>query len=155
MTFTPINLTLTVAKAPFILSQTSNGTISLPSTSSLAGSISLVGPSSLKGLEVFVAGQYQPDEIVIANIAPYAFTISLQNSVAQALTAATNQTIFTINKTVSGVTTQIGTITFAAGSADGVIALTDADIVKRDLLTVQAPTITDPSLADIVFILAE
>lgn len=155
MSFTPIDLTITTDRTPFVLIQTSNGSIALPATSSLAGSISLVGPSSLKGIEAYASGTYDSNEIVVATLAPYAFTISLQNSVAQSLAAATAQTIFIVNKTVGVLTTQIGTITFDAGSKEGIVAITDPDIAKRDLITIKAPAISDATLGDVVFILAE
>lgn len=156
---------ITDLSSPFVLSQSGTQTFVLtaPTTSniniqlgaSLTGAVNLVGPSSIKGFETFIAGLLNPNEILLAQIAPYSFTLDEASSSAVSLTAATSTSIFRLFKTVSNVTTQIGTITFAASGAVGVVVFTDPIIHKNDLITLYAPIGADASLADIAFLLAE
>jgi hypothetical protein len=161
-------ITLTVTQdlaSPFVLSQSSttpfsltgsnSGTVNIQLGASISGLVNLTGPSSIRGFEAFVAGILNPDEILLAQVAPYTFTMVEGSCSAVALVAATAESIFKIYKTVSGVTTQIGTITFAAGEETGVVAFTAPNIQKGDLITLYAPTIADATLADIAFLLVE
>lgn len=75
---------------------------------------------------------------------PYAFTPTANGSYAYALTAATAETVFIIRKG----TTQIGTLTFGAGSNLGVFVFTGFLIV-RDSLNIMPPAIPDSTLSDI------
>jgi hypothetical protein len=150
-----IVLTISPASAPFVITAPSSTPINLQLGATLVGPVSLTGPSSLKGISVFVAGQPQPNEILIASLAPYSYSINEGDCAAVALHSATAQTIFTIKKTHASVTTTIGTITFAIGSALGIIDITSSSVAKGDLITGHAPSVADATLADIAFLLAE
>jgi predicted RNA binding protein with dsRBD fold (UPF0201 family) len=70
-----------------------------------------------------------------------AHTIVIANSIAKSSTAATAQVVFNIMKNDA----QIGTITFAAGSNTGVIAIpvaADRSVVIGDILDVVKQTST-------------
>jgi hypothetical protein len=158
LNITPVGspFVLTAAsETPFVLQARDNSTITLTLGASLVGGVNLTGPSSIKGLSGFVASTPQADEIVIAGLAPYAFTVHLGDSGAVAIEAATAQTIYSVKRTRAGVTNTIGTFTFAIGSTIGVLAMSDPVINKSDLITIQAPHVQDATLGDIAFLLAE
>lgn len=71
---------------------------------------------------------------------------SLKNSgVAKVLVAPTATTVFQVLKNA----TNIGTVTFNAGSTTGVIAITPQSIVSGDELLITAPANVDATLSDI------
>lgn len=150
----PFLLTQTTT-APFVLTGSNTATVSLQLGASLVGGFDLTGPSSIKGFFSFVASQPQPDEICVAVLAPYSYTINPANSGAVALEAATGSTIYKINKVVGGTVTQIGSIIFVSGLTTGSIALTEPFIQKGELVTIQAPSVQDATLGDLTFLLAE
>lgn len=65
------------------------------------------------------------------------------------LLPATSSAAFTIIATLSGVPTQIGTITFAPGALSGVVAFTDTVLPAGSPLTVYAPTPADATLGTV------
>lgn len=150
-----IILTISTAPAPFTLTTATSPTVSLQLGASLVGGFDLTGPSSIKGISSFISGIPEASEIVIASLAPYSYTINGADSGAVSLENASLDAVYTIKKTVSNVTTVIGTITFLAGTNTGVIDITDADVPKSALITVQAPSVQDATLGDIAFLLAE
>jgi hypothetical protein len=158
-----MDLTVTTAPSPFILTQSASSpftlsgsgsaTISLNMSPTLVGGIALTGPAgepAFRALSSFVAGFPNPSEIVASGLSPYTFDVSVSESKAEALVAATAETIFTIK--CEGVS--IGTVTFAIGATVGVVAFTSTTITKGDLVTIHAPAIQDATLADITFLLA-
>lgn len=163
MPIDPMDLTVTTASSPFVLTQGSTqvftlsggagATISLQLNPSLAGGVDLKGPAgdpALRALSAFVAGFPGPSEIVASGLSPYTFDLSVGESRAEARIAATAQTIFIIY--VEGVA--IGTITFEAGQTIGNIVYTDTTVTKGDLVTIEAPASPDASLQDATFLLA-
>lgn len=140
-----MSLNISQSSSPFILSV----------GPTLSGVVSLTGPASMKGLSSFVAGNPEDNEIIIANIAPYSYTITVEGSNAVALNAASADVVFTIKRTADNITTEIGTVTFAAGVGTGVVTIADGNITKGSLVTVHAPTVQDASLSGIAFLLAE
>jgi hypothetical protein len=103
------------------------------------------GGTTVRGLQGYRGGQPTANEVISAGKAPYGFTISAANSAAQATVVATAQTIFLIRRGA----TQIGTITFSAGSAVGVVAITLPTIAQNDFVTIVAPSTPDATLANI------
>lgn len=152
---TPFALAQTT-DAAFVLTQaTASNVVNVQLGASLTGSVSLVGPSSIKGFESYAAGNVGDNELILLNVVPYTFTVSVPDSMAYALTPPTASAVFTIKRIRGGVLTTIGTVTFAANSNNGVIAFTDAALIKHDVLLIYAPSPSDATLADISFLLAE
>jgi len=97
-----------------------------------------------------IFGQPTASEVAIRFRAPRAYTLiaNQTNAQARAGTAATASTVFTIAK--NG--TQVGTITFSAGSAVGTFSFASAvTMAVGDVLTVTAPGSADATLADVDF----
>lgn len=139
--------------ATFVLSGGNTMDITLQLGIPLTGVIDLRGPQgepALRALSGFVGGMPQDGEVVLAGNSPYAFTMTEADCVAEALVAATAETIFLIKN--EGVT--IGTITFAAGAFVGVIDITTPEVDKNDLISIHAPVAQDATLANITLLLA-
>lgn len=71
---------------------------------------------------------------------------------ARARLVATAATVLLVNKISSGATTQIGTVTFAAGEDDGVLATTggtEKSVAALDLIELLGPTSADDTLGDV------
>lgn len=151
-----ITLNITQAGAPFVLTQVgSSDSVTIQLGPTLVGGVDLVGPSSIRGFECFAAGAVGDNELIVLNVVPYTFTVSLADSKTFALTPSTGTAIFHIKRLRGGVLTSIGTATFSAGVSDGVLAFSDAALQKHDILLVYAPTPSDSTVADISFLLAE
>lgn len=107
--------------------------------------------SLVRAFTGFCGGKPAANEVIAGGVAPYAMTLSAANSSVKSSTAATASTVLTIRK--NG--TQVGTITFSASGAVGVISITTAAVAATDLLTVTAPATPDSTLADISILLKE
>lgn len=76
------------------------------------------------------------------------------SSYASSLTAATASTVLTLSKKTAGVTTQVGTITFDAGSSTGTISIgSQVNLLAGDLLSISCDA-ADSTLADVGITLA-
>jgi hypothetical protein len=141
--------------AAFVLTSLSGSTVTLQMGATLTGTTDLTGPSSLKGFESFVADTVSDNEIITSVIVPYAFTANPSHCSAYAIDAPVGTATFLIFKTVGNSTTQVGTVTFAANSHTGTVALTSTSFSKGDLVYIQAPTGIDQTIANITFLVAE
>lgn len=85
---------------------------------------------------------------VLRFAAPRTFTIPTNalGSLFKAGVVSHSQAVFFVFKN----TTQIGTITFSAGVANGVCAMTQTVFTQGDILSIVAPPIQDQKLADIM-----
>lgn len=159
----PIDLTLglesvpftirTDSTLPFVLTGDNEDSVTLTLGTQLTGPVNLQGPQgepSIRGFSAFCNGTPIGDEPVVVALSPYDVTLSLTECKAEALEAATAQTIFKIYS--EGL--QIGTVTFAATSTIGIFSFSDLTIAKGELVTIVAPSIPDATLADITFLLA-
>jgi hypothetical protein len=141
--------------APFVLTTATSGPVTIQMGASLTGNVGLTGPSSLKGFEGFAAGVVDNQETILAAIIPYNFTANVANCEATAIQAAASQVVFSIVRTRSSIATQIGTVTFNAGSKNGVFIFTATDFIKGDIVSIVAPINPDSALSDITFLVAE
>ncbi|MFZ4165295.1 hypothetical protein [Brevundimonas sp. NPDC058933] len=101
-------------------------------------------------MSVSVSGKPANGEIVGCAIFPLACVLTAGNCSAQAITAATASTVFTIKNKTSGST--VGTITFAAGATLATISITSASIAANTMLYIEAPATADAALANIAFV---
>lgn len=81
---------------------------------------------------------------------PVSYTIIQRSCFSSSATAATVTSVFHIN--IGGVLA--GTVTFNAGTTDGVIAFSETEIPALTTLEVIAPTPQDATLSDITIIIA-
>lgn len=82
------------------------------------------------------------------------FPVNFAGSKAYAGTAPTADVTFAINRTVGTTVTQIGTLTFTAGSQTGTFTAASAVTTNvGDLITVVFQTGTDSSFADVILTL--
>lgn len=99
-------------------------------------------------------------DVVVRHLAARTFYLKpgLEGCSAKANVAATASTVFVINAVRGGVTTQIGTLTFAAGGTVGTYAsLAGANAVifgVGDELTIVAPATRDTTLSTIAITMA-
>ena len=98
----------------------------------------------------FVAGRTLPGEIVTGAIWPTAATVNSANCNAQAITAATASTVFTIKNKTTGLT--VGTFTFGAGSSNATVSLSNSSVSAFNFLYIEAPATADATLANITFL---
>ena len=112
---------------------------------------STVTPTVPYDVATFVSGKPGASEKVLSLKAVTAFTIpaNFTGSVGVATTAASASTVFSIKK--NG--TQVTTVTFAAAGTTGTFAAVGSatSITVGDVLTVEAPSTGDATLADIMF----
>lgn len=108
--------------------------------------------SGLYDTGAYIEGTTAPSETVWKFVSPRTWTLPAGASgVAKAGIAAAASTTFVLAK--NG--TQIGTITFAAGSALGTVSITSSTaIAAGDVLTLTAPATPDSALRDAAFTLA-
>ena len=83
-----------------------------------------------------------------------AFVLSAANSFAYAHTPATAEAVFLIFSEVAGVSTQIGTVTFAPGSYVGVVTLSATAAAQGAWINIVAPNPADATLALVAITLA-
>ena len=105
----------------------------------------LASLAPMTGFKLSISARPKPSEIY-PTTSEFAFAISAANSSAKARVAATAETVFTIK--VNG--SAIGTITFAAASTAGVVAISSPTVAVDDFITIEAPATPDDTLADIV-----
>lgn len=105
-------------------------------------------PNHLTTISAFCSGKPSANEVVGGLIAPVATTIVAARCVAKATVAATASTIFTISKDGA----VVGTITFAAGSAQGTVTITSGAVNALQNVTITAPANPDATLANISFL---
>lgn len=105
--------------------------------------------SQVKGMGGFCSGTMTNSEVIIGGVSPYAITIVQLNCSAVSTVASAAQTILSIQN--NG--TEIGTITFAAGSKTGNIVISTPNIAVKDFLTIVGPAMADPNLANIAILL--
>lgn len=101
----------------------------------------------IAGFKYSVSGNTQASER-FATTSDFGFTVSAANSGARAVIAATVTTVFTIKRNGS---VTVGTMTFAPGATTASVSISAPSISVGDLITIEAPTIPDSTLADIVF----
>lgn len=94
-----------------------------------------------------VVGKPDDNATIVTFVAPRLFTITANfaGSQSKAGVAATFESVFTIRKNGA----QIGTITYDSASSVGVFAGAAASFAVGDILTVNAPTLQDSTLANI------
>jgi hypothetical protein len=82
---------------------------------------------------------------------PMTFTSAATGDAVVSTTPAHASAVFSLLTPVSGVFTQVGTITFAAGSTTGVVAWSGGQytLAANAQLKMVAPAIQDPALSDI------
>lgn len=105
--------------------------------------------NAVRSLTAFCSGKPLASEVIGAGIAPWAITVTAGNSKAYSQVAATASTVFTIKRG----TTTLGTVTFAAGSTTGTVAVSSGAITANQVITITAPATPDATLADISFML--
>lgn len=148
----PINIKVRQDEVSFVLKQTNtySGNVIFTGLPSIAGNVSLVGPTGpagpqLKGFSVFCSGLPNPSEIIGGGIAPYNFTIDVTKCVAKAVVPSTADFTFTILKN----NIEIGNILFQAGLNTGVVTVTSLLVTSNDYVTFKAQSNMDLSLSDI------
>lgn len=100
-------------------------------------------PGTLSG------GQIVCQHSVVRNLS---LAAGFPGSQAYAITAPAAQAVFVVNRLVSGTPTQIGTVTFAAGSNTGVFASTSGAAYTAspgNVIQIQAPATADSSMASV------
>lgn len=103
-------------------------------------------------IPIWVMGKPLPGEILYSLEAPSIFVLNagMTDSVAGADTAATASSVFNLVRISGGVSTTIGTITYAAGATVGTIACPSQVIFNvGDILNVVAPASADATLSNI------
>lgn len=106
----------------------------------------------VKGVSAFCNGKPAASEVVLAAVAPYAFTIAQANCSAKAQVAATGSTVFQLKK--NG--TNVCTLTFSAsGTVATIGTVSSGTVAAGDVLTIVAPGTADATLADIAFLIRE
>lgn len=97
-------------------------------------------------IAAFAAGTMTASETLFRFIAPVAMTMKAADATASSGVAATGATTLTIK--VNGA--NAGTITFAAGATAGTVAFSsDISLTAGQVLSIQAPTTPDATLADV------
>jgi hypothetical protein len=116
------------------------------------GPLGPVGPAgpgvNTYDISLFASGKVLASAMLMRFVfdRPVNFTVNLSGSLANAGTAPTNQTIFTIAK--NG--TSIGTLSFAAGALNGIFSILVApNFIVGDILSIVAPDTQDATLANL------
>jgi hypothetical protein len=129
------------------------GTVAVAGTLSVTGAVSGAGFASYAKLPLICSIPGAPGAAVqlwtIPLIVPITIAANFSGSYAVAGVAATASSVFTLAYTRSGVTTTIGTITFAAAGTVGTLASSAYTSQANDILTLTAPSPADLTLANI------
>lgn len=105
---------------------------------------------STYGIVLFYPDKPAADELMLSHVLAQSidFTAGLPTSRAKAETAATAETVFSIQHDA----TEVGTVTFAAAGTTGTYAAAaDFTIAPGELFKIVAPATPDATLADITF----
>lgn len=101
----------------------------------------------------YLDGKPNGSQVMLSALIPQAvtFPVGLAGSFATSSGSnATASTVFTINRIRAGVTTALGTITFAAGASTGTFSFATAQtLLAGDILQVIAPATADASLSNV------
>lgn len=96
-------------------------------------------------LTVFAPGVQTGGALLLRLRFPEVITLVADSSLADAGVATTADAVFPVK--VDGVS--VGTVTFMAGQADGIVAFTDNQVPANSLIEIYAPGTADATLADI------
>lgn len=107
------------------------------------------GNNASQDVALDVVGTFGPGEYVGGFIAASATTYNPAGSFAKCKVAPTSQFVVSITK--NG--TQIGTVTFAAGQLNGVVAMTTTTVASGDLIEFWAPASADPTFTHFILTL--
>lgn len=131
-------------------------------TSGGAGTVGVSVDGKLPGIQPYAPGFYTGygrildanevvmTHIVAGNLTSATWPSALTGSNIQSFAAATASTVFTIAKIVSGVTTTIGTATFAIGATAASFSFSSAvTLVPGNIITITAPATPDATLSGV------